>query len=214
MLPGPNFIHSCPNCGNLISKGSLMSGNTFGAKMYSDGKRIAPMLPDFPDITKCKKCGEIFWLSKKNKIGDYDDPEINPEWKYTDNAEFLEIEDYYTALKNGIFSSKNEELAIQRNIWWAYNDRIRNGQNIFNDKSDERNWLNNINELKSLLNPSDINQLIMLAEVHRNLGDFENCIKLINGIDDNDLDWIKELFLKECAKMNRWVFELEHDTHN
>jgi len=215
MQPGPTYIHSCPNCGNLLWRGSLLSGNTFGAKIYSDGKRIARMLPDFPKISKCKKCNTIFWFSRKNIIGEQlwnSDPK--PEWKNADKAEFLNIEDCFTALENRIFKTKSEEFSIRQQIWWAYNDRIRNGQPIFNDESDERKWLNNIKELKLLLNPSDINQLIMMAEVDRNLGDFENCITLINGITNNDLDWIKELFLQECTKMNRWVFELQHDTHN
>ena len=65
MLPGPNYIYKCPSCGNFIKIGSLISGNTYGAKLYSDGKRVAPMMPEFPDLTKCKKCNAIL---SKNKI--------------------------------------------------------------------------------------------------------------------------------------------------
>jgi hypothetical protein len=209
MLPGPYFVYKCPNCGNFLTKGSLMSGNTFGAKIFSDGKRIAPMLPEFPNLTKCKKCETIFWLSKLKEIETYEwDDQKNTEWQKADEADFLEIEDYYNAIKNGIAENKEEEINIRRLIWWTYNDRIRKGQNIFNDEKDELCWLENIKRLKTLLDQSDINQRIMIAEINRNLGDFENCVSIVQSIVDNDLNWLKEKFLNECKRKNKWVIEL------
>ena len=72
MIPGPEYIYKCPNCGNLLSRGSLMSGNTFGAKLFSDGKRITPMLPEFPNLTKCKKCNRFIWVNKLQEVGTYE----------------------------------------------------------------------------------------------------------------------------------------------
>jgi hypothetical protein len=111
MMPGPDYVYQCPNCGNLITCGSLSSGNTFGAKIYSDGKRIAPMLPEFPDLTKCRKCNSIFWLSKLKKGGTiewYDN--INSDWQYADKAQFLKIDDYFEALDKGLAEDKEEEF--------------------------------------------------------------------------------------------------------
>src|SRR5574344_1230270 len=197
MLLGPNYVYKCPNCGNLITKGSLMSGNTFGAKIFSDGKRIAPMLPEFPNLTKLKEIGTYEW-------GDNE----NPQWQKADNADFLEIEDYYNAIIKGIAENKNEELIIRKQIWWSYNDRIREGQEIFNDESDELRWLENVQKLKALLDQTDINQRIMIAEINRNLGDFETCINVIQSIDNDELNWLKDKFLNECNKKNKWVIEL------
>jgi len=209
MIPGPNYIYKCPNCGNLLTNGSFISGNTIGAKIFSDGKRIAPMLPDFPNLTKCKKCNSIFWLSKLKEIGTYEwgDNE-NPEWQKADEAEFLEIEDYYNATINGIAENKEEELIVRQQIWWSYNDKIRKDQEIFNDEIDELRWSENVQKLKTLLDQSDINQRIMIAEINRNLGDFETCINLIQSIDNDELNWLKEMFLNECKRKNRWVIEL------
>lgn len=209
MLPGPNYIYKCPNCGNLLTVGSLMSGNTFGAKIFSDGKRIAPMLPDFPDLTKCKKCNTIFWLSKLKEIGTYEwGDNINQEWQKADHAEFLEIEDYYSALINGIAENTKEELIVRRLIWWAYNDRKRAGKEIFFDESDELRWVENVQKLITLLDQSDNNQKIMIAEISRNLGDFENCISIIQSIDNDNLSWLKEKFINECKRKSKWVIEL------
>lgn len=209
MLPGPNYLYKCPTCSNLLKKGSIISGNTFGAKIFSDGKRIAPMLPEFPNLTKCKKCDTIFWLSKLKEIGTYEWGENeNLEWENADNAEFLEIDDYYNAISNGIAENLQEELHIRQRIWWAYNDKIREGQEIFNDESDELSWIENVKKLKTFLDQSDINQKIMIAEINRNLGDFENSISVIQSIDNDDLNWLKEKILYECKRKNRWVIEL------
>ena len=209
MLPGPTYVYKCPNCGNLLSKGSLMSGNTFGAKIFSDGKRIAPMLPDFPNLTKCKKCNTIFWLSKLKEIGTYKRGDNkNPQWQKAVHAEFLEIEDYYNAIINGIAENKEEEIIVRQRIWWAYNDKKREGQEIFIDESDELRWVENVQKLKTLLDQSDINQKILIAEISRNLGDFENCISIIQSIDNDALSWLKEKFINECKRKNKWVIEL------
>jgi hypothetical protein len=222
MLPGPFYVYTCPNCGNLLSKGSLMSGNTFGARIFSDGKRIAPMLPEYPNLTKCKKCDRIFWLSKLKEIGTFcwddfpcwlDGSGGNPKtltWRNADSATFLNIDDYQKAIEMGLIENVAEEIMIRQNIWWAYNDRIRDGQNIFTNDEDEERWKDNINLLMNLLDQSDINQRIMVADIYRNLGDFESCIHLIRSIDSIEHYWLKEQFENECKNKNRWVVEIIH----
>ncbi len=161
------------------------------------------MMPDFPDLTKCKKCNTIVWLSKLKDVEVY-------KWSYTDGqkvdkAEFLEIDDYYKALNDGIAENLKDELFIRQRIWWAYNDRIRNGSNIFIDENDELRWKENCNKLILLLDQSDLNQNIMIAELHRNLGDFDACIDIVRKINKVDMIWLKEIFIIECERKNRWV---------
>jgi hypothetical protein len=209
MLPGPNYVYKCPNCGNLLTTGSLMSGNTFDAKIFSDGKRIAPMLPEFPNLTKCKKCDTFFWLSKLKEIGTYKrGDKKSSDWEMADKADFLDIEDYFKALNDNFAENRQEELFIRIRIWWAYNDRKRDGRNQFIDENDEIKWRENCNKLISLFDQSDLNQKIMVAEIHRNLGDFENCITIIQSVDNENLNWLKEKFINECKRKNKWVLEL------
>lgn len=209
MIPGPTYVYKCPNCGDLLTKGSLMSGNTLGSEIFSDGKRIAPMLPEFPNLTKCKKCDTILWLSKLKEIGTYGlIDEENSKWGNADIAEFLDIEDYFRALNEGLAENKQEELFLRQRIWWAYNDRVRNGKNPFIDVNDEIKWRENCIKLISLLDESDLNQRIMIAEIRRNLGDFETCLEIIKKIDNVELNWLKDKFINECKKGNKWVVKL------
>ncbi len=209
MLPGPNYVYKCPNCGNLLTRGSLKSGNSIGEKIYSDGKRIAPMLPEFPDLTKCKKCDKIFWLSKIKNIGTYDwgNP-INPKWQNADAAEFLGIDDFFKALESGIAEKKEDEFFIRQGIWHAYNDRVRKGINQFIDENDEIKWEENCKKLISLLDQTDLNERIMIAELKRNLGDFEGCIDIIKKIKDKNVNWLKDKFILECERKNKLVIRL------
>jgi len=209
MKYGPNYLYECPNCGNLIQNRSLMSGNTFDAELYSDLKRITPMLPEVPNLIECKKCRNIFWLSKTKKIGDYswgDDP--NPLWENADLADFLSIHNYFKALKANVAENQNEELFIRKRIWWSYNDRLRKGGKLFRFINDEVRWEENIHRLLELLDIEQVDQKIMIAELHRNLGDFERCMELINSIEDEEVEWLKDGFNRECDKMNRNVFLL------
>lgn len=210
MRKGPSYDYKCPKCSNILTRGSLLSGNTFDAQIFSDGKRIAPMFPEFPDLTKCKRCDTILWLSKLDNIEPYQwEVENSSKCDNSDEAEFLGIEDYFKVLNNGLAENMQEELFIRQRIWWAYNDRKRNGENLFIDENDEIKWKENCEKLISLLDQSDLNQRIMISEIKRNLGDFEGCLDMIRNIDNDKLNWMKEKLINECEKENRWVIQLK-----
>jgi hypothetical protein len=54
---GTTIIKKCLECSGLIKEYTIMSGNTFGAIFWTDGKRDAPMLPDLPWLVKCPHFG-------------------------------------------------------------------------------------------------------------------------------------------------------------
>jgi hypothetical protein len=209
MIPGPAHIYQCPNCGKYLKNRSLRSGNTFGAQLFSDGKRIAPMLPDFPNLTKCKKCNSIFWLSNLKEIGIYDYWDSkNLEWENADWVDFLGIKDLYRALE--ITKNKKEETIIRQQIWWTFNDRVRAGKEIFIEENDSDLWEQNCSLLLNLFDKNDVNQQIMIAELFRNLGRFEHCMELINSLSNN-FDWLKKQFKIECTNKNTKVFALKYN---
>lgn len=208
MLYGQTYVYQCPHCSQFLTRNSLLSGNTFGSILYSDGKRISPMLPEFPDLTKCKKCGTLFWLSKLKETGSYEwGGSKKKEWLSAEHAEFPAIADLMKSLDIGIAENKKEEIFIRIHIWWAYNDRVRAGEEMFINDDDESDWRKNLTSLLTLFDQSDVNQLLMSAEIYRNLGDFSNCEKLIAGLNEK-LAQIKEVLQKECARKNKLVVKL------
>ncbi|MBP5983416.1 MAG: hypothetical protein KA734_06815 [Fluviicola sp.] len=210
MIPGPNYVYECPSCKNIITNESIITGNSFGSTFYSDGKSVSIMMPDFPKITKCEKCTTIFWLDKQEVIGYINLDSNKPaKWRKADKARFLSKKDYFRALATGLAENKEEELFIRIRIMWAYNDRIRRQKEIFEDEQDERSWIENSRQLLSLLDLSTVNHQFVAAEIHRNLGDFDNCISVLNGIKKDDLAWVKEKLINECTQKNRWVIKLK-----
>ncbi|OFX58603.1 MAG: hypothetical protein A2066_10385 [Bacteroidetes bacterium GWB2_41_8] len=167
------------------------------------------MLPEFPDLVECKKCRNIFWLSKTKEKGEYSwGDESNPHWENADVAEFLNIHNYFRALQLNVAESKNEELFIRKRIWWSFNDRGRNGGKLFKFVNDGIRWKENIDRLLQIFDIGDITQKVMIAELNRNLGDFDKCMELINSIEDPELEWLTEAFKRECESQNKNAFLL------
>jgi hypothetical protein len=189
-----------------------MSGNTIGAKFFSDGKQIAPMLPEFPNVTKCKKCNAIFWLRKLEEIGTYDWGEkVNPDWLNADEAEFLTINEYFNAIESGVAANEDEEYFIRQLIWWEFNDRLRDHKEIFTNENDESLYRINCFALIYMLETENDNQGLRLftSELYRNLGNFEKCISLIDSITDERLDWVVEIERRECLAKNKYVVQIK-----
>lgn len=61
MKPGPDLVVACPSCGRRAKVPSLRSGNTVGARRFTDGKMDAPLLPRRGPITRCRACGRLFF---------------------------------------------------------------------------------------------------------------------------------------------------------
>jgi hypothetical protein len=207
MKPGPDIIYKCPKCGVFLKRGSLMSGNTFGAQLYSDGKRISPMLPDFPNLTKCKKCDSIFWISELDKIGELRWGETShPEWENADEVDFLCLKDLFRALKTA--KNQGEEKLIRIWIWQAFNDRVRTDGNLFLESKGNILWKENCHALLKLLHRDEVNDKLMMAELYRNLKEFEKCIEILDSIVEIDLNWIKDRMKRHAERKISAVFLL------
>ena len=242
---GPDYIYQCPKCENLLKKGSILSGNTYSSFLYSDGKIIAPMLPLFPNLTKCEKCDTILWLSDMKEIGRCGvmSGECTHEWENASRVKFLYIKDLCRFLElDAVKNDIEKEKVVRQMIWWIFNDRERKdnfilGQaidgnmwksdtkdinqqiitielkdlvnEIFMQEFDETLWEQNCQRLLELFDMKDVDQKILTAEIYRNLGEFDMCLKLIDTIDDKDYDWIVNRLKFECENRNKLVIMLK-----
>ena len=78
--PGSNIIRECPECNAALERTTMMSGNTFGARFWTDGKMMAPMLPDRPWLAKCPKCTALFWIDEAKELGRQQPWDKNKQW--------------------------------------------------------------------------------------------------------------------------------------
>lgn len=206
MTFGPTEIYTCPNCYNTITNPSLASSNTFGSQHYSDAKVVYPNMPEFPDLTKCKKCNTFLWLSDLRNTNNYTTT-FSPIFKQekADKAEFLTVIDYNKLLETDFIKDK---LVIRNAIWWSFNDRLRANKPLFLNENEKYFWTANCENMKQLLDINDDGQKILVAELERNLGNFNSCKQLINEVNNESFGWIKDKFLTACELKNRWVFKL------
>ncbi len=207
MIPGPTYLYHCPGCSNVIANGSIVSGNTFGSALYTDARQIAPMLPEFPVITKCQSCNTILWLDKMEPFASVNDPR-DEACSNAQPAEFLTMEDYFRALTM-VVTNDSDERYLRTRIWWKYNDRVRKDDNMFHSVPDWDRWRENSNKLLNLLDPNDVVQRLNMAELHRNLGQFDECLQLLKGVKD-DYEWFAGKIREECQARRTAVARFEY----
>ena len=97
MLPGPVEIIQCPYCEQKFKQSTMMSGNTIGAKFWTDGKREAPMLPDGIIVAFCETCSQYFWVDEAEVID-----EVEPDghkYRDLDYLKALTLEQYIDAFQ-------------------------------------------------------------------------------------------------------------------
>ena len=130
MMLGHDRILACPICHAAARVGTLLSGNTFGAILFTDGKMIAPMLHEMPALARCKGCGVFYWLSDAEEVGATsggpDASSVDPDaCARAQRVEMLSEADYAEALAAGLASDRERELYLRVRLWWAANDRNR-----------------------------------------------------------------------------------------
>ena len=204
MIPGPVLIIPCPICSFPGKKRTLVSGNTFGADVWSDGKKIAPMLPEYPWLVKCKNCSKFFYTNDSKAVRSINwDDEDRKKWDNIEFFDFPTFEEYFEALGTDV----NEKF-LRWKAFQSYNDLIRNKKEdeITMDMRDL--YFDNLKSLLYLLSEDDPAELFTAIEINRQLGRFEKCLALLNRVDSQKDAQIKSLFLKEVEANNTRLFKL------
>jgi len=132
---GPTYVVSCPHCCKEYLRMTLLSGNTFGALVWTDGRMLASMLPESPVIIQCKSCGKFSWV-KDMKEREYTE---NEDYDSFDQLELLDAQQYLTAIKLDVANDLEKELFLRIKYWQCCNDAYRGIQemNIIGKKYEE-----------------------------------------------------------------------------
>ncbi|WP_439882173.1 hypothetical protein ACSX1A_03210 [Pontibacter sp. MBLB2868] len=191
-----------------MKKQQLYSGNTFGAVFYTDGKMEAPMLPEYPQITKCPACKELFWIDEAEEIGEYFPSPLLPGEREIPTVRFLSITDYYRALKKGLSRNNEDELFLRKHLWWKFNDRVRKGKSLLNSPREENIWKTNLVILEGILDNKDAEQRIMKAEALRHLGFFLLASTKLEFVRDSQYKSVVDVIKRACEEEKTEVLEI------
>jgi endogenous inhibitor of DNA gyrase (YacG/DUF329 family) len=196
------IVRECPYCKAHVVQEDTLSGNTIGAKIYTDGKREAKMLPDHPALVKCPVCGGgLFWIEEAEKVDSgFEAAEGKPKVLAPSEKELV-------AYLSSETLPKEKEFYLRLRVWWMANDAWRSVPNPNPVFSKEK--VQNLDALSALLNESLPGHRILKAEIARELGNFEECLLLLSYQFEPDYDWTVGFIMKLAEEKVRAVKPFE-----
>ena len=203
MMPGNPRILVCPFCGKEKEIMSLISGNTFGAELWSDNKQIAPMLPEISYVQKCPHCGK-YYITGRQEVKYAKDGYSFEKGLLT----YPEMKEAFAQISEEGYLNEKEEINVRMMHHHAYNDyyyRTEEKKVISEeDKAlfhDNGIWL--INNL--------ITDSVMKAEFYREIGEIDTAKSILDSITVED-EFLKRIVtgIKERLEVNNCqVFKVQ-----
>ncbi len=185
MMIGFSRVLTCPFCGTKKDVMSLMSGNTFGARLWSDKKEWAPMCPEVSWVQKCPQCGKYYFPSRQEYVRS--DSTMSSDLGGLSLQEAKEALEQLT--KDG-FESMKEEAMVRLLFFQTYNDKYLR----YEDKSQEI-----LSEDRALFVECGLwlvdhyaEDEVLKAEFYREIGEMDKARSILEAAEMKD-DFHKEL---------------------
>jgi hypothetical protein len=211
MLLGPPDVLYCPFCRSSYQMQSIISGNTFGGIRFSDGQSFYPMLPVQPQITRCDTCDNFFWIKDldineniENFVGESEPPFVR----------WLEQDEWMEAITKIIYRDPEEETYLRLQLWWVLNNKFRNEDrhSPVHEEFPEELYFDNLNALLNLFEEDDEVNLILLAEIYRELSKFEKALDLLKEAEKHDYSsTVIEQIREKARDKNPLMFKLSRE---
>lgn len=215
MTRGPDQIIACPKCNNLAWHMTLASCNTFGERVWTDGKRVFPYFPRLPEVVKCRNCAECYWLAEAAVIGTIDrwrseGQQVNPAWEDAEEVQEPAEKEYYEAIDKEMATSAEQEFTLRVLAWWRRNDAFRDSSQEQNQgvSSVQGPWRKSLEALELLLSEKDDSYLLLQAEVLRELGKFESAKQVLSSVDSPNVAAAVFQFQSLCDTRDTCVREM------
>lgn len=190
MLPANAKIVKCPFCGEKKEILNLASGNTFGARHWSDQKMIAPMLPQVSPVQKCPACGKYYleynqtyeegdgWSSERGELS-------YQQWK-----------EAYAQLQSDKSITKNDLQIVRHQLIQAFNDDYYRYDVDEAPAEEETFFVNVIHEYIDACSWNKKN-LLFKAELYREAGEMSKCAEVLSKISLEKLQDYEAKIYKE-----------------
>ena len=202
-MPGNPRILICPFCSTEKQIMSLISGNTFGAELWSDNKQIAPMLPEISYVQKCPHCGK-YYITGRQEVQYAKDGYSFEKGLLT----YPEMKEAFTQLSEEGFLNEKEEINVRMMLHHAYND--------YYYRTDEKKVISE--EDKTLFHENGlwlisnlITDSVMKAEFYREIGEIDTAKSILDSITVED-EFLKRIVtgIKERLEVNNCqVFKVQ-----
>jgi hypothetical protein len=113
------IVRECPHCKAHVVQEDTLSGNTICAKLYTDGKREAKMLPNHPWLVKCPACLGLFFVDEAVEVDTgFDAAKGKQQVLAPSEKELL-------GFLAGPALPRDKELYVRVSVWRSANDAWR-----------------------------------------------------------------------------------------
>lgn len=152
----------------------------------------------------CPGCNRLFWEDEVPTIPLSENRDLYiSELRSLARAEFIYGHHYEDALRQELWKTEAQEKHIRIRAWWSFNNAYREQatEDISLSPEQEANLL----RLLQLLDANDPSESLMKAEIFRELGRFDECLKELDRPCDNrnlsTVNAIRELvnYRKRCV---------------
>lgn len=217
-----NIILTCPYCAKYVQTLEILSYHVFESILFSDGKAdTTPIIPNTSRILICPECDKNFWkddakqiLDSKIDIYNIRSVSVPGDLFVVRNSEdLLGQARYYCKLLKDNFADNNErESYLRILLWHELNDIVRYNIPVNTIILEERESLlrENLLNLIKIFNPTYEEEKLLLAEMYRELGDFDFAEKILEEIKEQDFLGKRNELLKACNRKNVKVFKLKN----
>ena len=219
----PVNVYRCPHCTAKVYASVPSNYPPPTGEIYSDGFFFSPTYQPFQKLVMhcySQRQSNFFWLETVNRTDVSDHPKpVAP----------LALADYCLALTvQGLTNTFEKELYVREHIWWNFNHRQRNGsfydqskkwgkaslydnQNYLCLTSHERSiWQNNLERLLEMYDEFEESDCLKMAEIYRELTDFDSCMSLLNCLIDTPYSRYAGQIALKCEIGDVRVFSIGH----
>lgn len=142
-------------------------------------------------------------------------------WKTLPVVDFFTTQEYQDALSSNAVTNQNQELYIRIQLWWKYNDRIRDRYEHFDSKgnklegktpifineAERTQWEMNCKLLIPLLEATIAKERMLIADLDGCKNDFDKCRKVARSVDHVEWNSQIENMLNETGRKDDLFYE-------
>jgi hypothetical protein len=135
------------------------------------------------------------------------------EWRSAENVQEPDERDYYEAIRANLALNPDEERSLRILAWWRSNDAFRDADII--SATTPRNapeWEENLRALLIFLDESSEDNLVMKAEVCRELRMWAEAEAILGRVQSADLSPVVSQIRKLCESQDAVVREVERES--
>jgi len=200
----PPIVLECPECGEkyLISRESFNPSEN--ATIFSDGYFIDEINWRTPSVIGCVTCELGFFPQNGKVIAEPDWDDFNENWAHIKKAEPPTAGSLALELRARRNMNIETEKALRIEFWYA-GRHSETGRILFSkNEKFKKFWTESLIRLEEILSVEFENELLLKAEINRQLMQFEKCVELLSNSENS----IAKKIIEQAQLQNPELFKI------